>query len=685
VKAVSELSKAQKAFTLAGTMLALFLAALDQNIVATAGPEIQRALAIEPSLYVWITTSYMVASTVFVPIYGKLSDLYGRKRIILFGIGVFLLASVLCGLAQTAGQLIVCRALQGMGSASLFTSAFAVVADLFPPSERGKYTGLFGGVFALASIIGPLAGGFITDHWGWHWVFLINLPLGALAVVFIAARMPPLRQQLAKKPRIDVLGALCLALTVVPLLFALSFGRTMLRPHDTGYLWGSWQIGALFAVALVGLVLFLFVESHTDEPLLDLRLFKNRVFAIGNSTVFVMGAAFMSPMVFLPLYMVNVVGTSATSAGLTTMPLVFGIVAGNIISGQLVARLGKYKSLMVVGLMILLVAFAVMGLTLRADSTQSEVTLKMILVGLGLGPSIPLYTIAIQNSVSPQQIGVATSTATFFRQMGATVGIAVAGSIFTNALAEGMSEKVAAATKALPASLAAQFAKRAQGGAPVGEGASAHDLSFDSEAAKQRVRAQLDIAKQATQKALLGDEMAIALVKQSPLADERLKTMLEAGGPRALVKRSYETMWQRILVASTHEGPEAWQALKLANDWPREVRQRLNVIPPEAMRNPAQREELLRGVKQALEESEKSAEEKAEVQALESVEKAIAEAKTKVETAIDAVGLGMKQAFTDAISLVYRLAWVLGLLGLLLTFFLPQLPLRKSNAMPPPK
>ncbi len=685
MKAVSELTGSQKALTLAGTMLALFLAALDQNIVATAGPEIQRALAIEPSLYVWITTSYMVASTVFVPIYGKLSDLYGRKRILLFGICVFLLASVLCGLSQTAGQLIVCRAIQGMGSASLFTSAFAVVADIFPPAERGKYTGLFGSVFALASIVGPLAGGFITDHWGWHWVFLINLPLGMLAVAFIATRMPPLRANADKPPRVDVLGALCLALTVVPLLFALSFGRTMLRPHDTGFLWGSWQIAALFLASAVGLVAFLFVERRVEEPLLDLKLFQNRVFAVGNLTMFTMGAAFMSPMVFLPLYMVNVVGTSATGSGLTTMPLVFGIVTGNIISGQLVSRLGKYKPLMLVGLVILLGAFAVMGFTLHADSTQSEVTLKMILVGLGLGPSIPLYTIAIQNSVTPRQIGVATSSVTFFRQMGATVGIAIAGSMFANALAQGMAEKVAVATQGLPPSLAEQFQKRAQGGPTAGaEGEGPHDLHFDTATAKEKVRAQLDVAKQATHKALLGDATAIALVKQSPLADARLKTMLEVGGPRAMVKRSYEAMWQRVVAASTQSGPEAWQALKGASDWPREVRQRLNVIPYEALKQPVQREEVLRGVKQSLDEAQGVAEEKAEVQALESVERAIAEAKSKVETAIDAVGWGMKQAFTDAISLVYRVAWVVAFLGLLLTLALPQLPLRKSNAMPTP-
>src|SRR4051812_18997997 len=209
--AAPELTRQQKVFTLAGVMVAMFLAALDQNVVSTAGPAIQDSLHIPNALYVWITTAYMLGGTVLVPVYGKLSDLYGRKVIILTGVGIFLTASALCGIAQTSGQLIAFRALQGIGSASLFTTAFAVIADLFPPAERGKYSGMFGGVFGLASLIGPLLGGAITDNFGWHWVFFINLPIGAVAVFFIVTRMPPLRRALANRPRIDVLGAVLLA------------------------------------------------------------------------------------------------------------------------------------------------------------------------------------------------------------------------------------------------------------------------------------------------------------------------------------------------------------------------------------------------------------------------------------------------------------------------------------------
>jgi MFS family permease len=223
--ALPELTTAQKAFTMLGALLGMLLAALDQTIVATAGPDIQKSLAIPAGLYVWITTSYLVASTVLVPIYGKLSDLYGRKRILLAAIGIFLTGSLACGLSRTAEQLIAARVVQGLGSAGLFTSAFAVVADLFPPAERGKWQGLFGAVWGVSSVVGPLAGGFITDTFGWNWTFFVNLPIGGVAIFLIVARMPALRRTLAARPKLDIAGALALAVAAVPLLLALSLGH----------------------------------------------------------------------------------------------------------------------------------------------------------------------------------------------------------------------------------------------------------------------------------------------------------------------------------------------------------------------------------------------------------------------------------------------------------------------------
>ncbi len=448
--AAHQLTRQQKIFTLAGVLLGMLLGALDQTIVATAGPVIQRDLAIPASLYAWITIAYLVASTVLVPIYGKVSDLVGRKPVLLFGIVVFVIGSLLCGMAQSTTQLILARVLQGAGSASLFTSAFAVIADMFAPAERGRYNGLVAGVFALSSVAGPLAGGFIADHFGWHWVFFINLPVGVLAFGLVLAKMPPLGHPTwgqIGKPRLDLAGAVALVTCVVPLMLALGLGRTSrtLAVSHSGYLWTSGFLLGLFAIAAAGLVAFLILELHAADPILDLGLFRNRVFAWGNLATFLSGASFLSGIVFLPLFMVNVVGLSATHSGLTLTPLTLGVVFGNVLSGQLVSRIGRYKPILLCGLAILTIAFAVMGFTLTPDATQTSVTLKLILVGMGLGPAVPLYTLAIQNSVKPGQVGVAMATAAFFRQMGSTMGVALLGTVFASTLAAGLHDRSASA------------------------------------------------------------------------------------------------------------------------------------------------------------------------------------------------------------------------------------------------
>jgi EmrB/QacA subfamily drug resistance transporter len=340
-------------------------------------------------------------------------------------------------------SLILFRVVQGLGSAALFTSAFAVVADLFPPAERGKYQGLFGAMFGLSSVVGPLTGGFITDRFGWHWVFFINLPVGALALAVIFLRMPQLGRRATARPRLDLAGAACLVLAVVPLLLALSLGRAHVAPGELGFAWGSWQVLGLFALAAVSVALFLAVEARASEPVLDLKLFQDRTFALGNLAVFIIGAAFLSAFTFLPLYMVNVLELSATRSGLTITPLTLGVVAGNVLSGQLVSRVGRYRVLMLVSLAVLSGAFTVMGFTLSPGSSQAAVTAKMVLMGLGMGPSIPLYTLAIQNAVPPRQMGVATSSATFFRQLGMTVGVALMGTVFAGTLASELRTRTA--------------------------------------------------------------------------------------------------------------------------------------------------------------------------------------------------------------------------------------------------
>ena len=483
------LTRSEKILTLAGVMLGMLLAALDQTIVSTAGPAIQSDLGIPVSLYAWITTSYLVTSTVLVPVYGKLSDGFGRRRILVIGIIIFLVGSALCGLSRTSLQLILARALQGAGSASLFTSSFAIVADIFPPSERGKYQGIFGGLFGLSSVVGPLVGGFLTDHLSWHWVFFVNLPLGVVALGFILTRMPPLRREGARSS-LDLWGTFTLIVATVPLLVALSLGRRESLVDGTGYAWDSPLILGMLGLSAVGFAAFVFVERSVREPLLDLTLFRNRVFAVGNLATFLNGGSFLGAIVFLPLFMVNVVGLSATRSGLTLMPLTLSIVVGNVLAGQLVSRWGRYKPLMLMAQGVLVIAFALMGFTLTPDSTQGELTWKMIVVGLGLGPAIPLFTLAIQNGVAPHQVGVATASATFFRQMGSTMGVALLGTVFGGVLGSSMVTHMDEATRGLPAEYRRPFVSQAAEGQGVGEGAPGQ-RAFDAGALKARIAGEL--------------------------------------------------------------------------------------------------------------------------------------------------------------------------------------------------
>ena len=438
-------SDVEKRVTLAALMIVFLLSALDQTIVSTAMPKIVAQLQ-GLDLYSWVTTSYLLSSTVMVPIWGKLSDIYGRKPILVTGIAVFILGSVLCGMAGEFGrlpligggmmQLIVFRCIQGIGGGALFTGAFAVIADLFPPRERGKFGGLFGAVFGLSSVLGPIIGGFFTDlhpvHFagldiaGWRWCFYVNLPLAGLALFMIIVKTPAL---LHRRPgKIDFLGAGLLILTVVPLLLALTFGG-----RDAP--WGSPKVLGLFAMAAVGAGLFVVWERKAPNPILSMSLFKIPTFRIANLAAFATSMAFMGMVVFLPLYMQLGQGVSATVSGWTMFPLMGGLIAAATLSGLYASKTGKYKAPLLAGGVLVMIAAALLALVDRNTSTW-DVAWRLALLGFGLGPQQSLFNLAVQNVVPVHQIGVVTSANQFFRQIGSTIGVAIFGAVLTTSLAD---------------------------------------------------------------------------------------------------------------------------------------------------------------------------------------------------------------------------------------------------------
>jgi EmrB/QacA subfamily drug resistance transporter len=437
-------------------MLALFLGALDQTIVATALPKIVQDLE-GLSRYAWVATAYLLASTSLVPIYGKLADTHNRRTIEMWAVGLFLLGSFLCGLSGEFGrlpilgdgmsQLIVFRGIQGLGAAGLFAMTFIIIADLYPPADRGKYQGFVGATFGVASVVGPLVGGFLTDHAtgvipgveGWRWVFYVNLPFGALALWFIIRRMPDLRPP-GERRSLDYVLALMLIAGLVPLILALQLDKSRFTwlprvdPGTGGYAWESFVTLVLGALALVMLTVFVIRTRRGDNPILDLSLFKNRVFSTANLAAFFSGAGFLSIMIFLPLFVVRVLDVSATRAGISLIPLSFGLVAGSTVAGQLVSRYGHYRRLLLGSVAILFVGVVLLvGLT--PDVSYWRVTVYMMICGIGVGPTFPLYPLAVQNAVGREKLGQATSASQFSRQIGGTVGTALMGTVLATSLA----------------------------------------------------------------------------------------------------------------------------------------------------------------------------------------------------------------------------------------------------------
>jgi EmrB/QacA subfamily drug resistance transporter len=450
-QAALNLSPRAKLEILGAILLALFLFALDQTVVGTALPRNVTDLR-GNNLYAWAVTIYLLTATISGPIYGKLSDLFGRRPIVIWAVGLFLISSALAGLSQEMWQFILFRGLQGLGGGAVFPIALAVVADLYTPAERGKYLGLFGAMFGLSSLVGPFIGGAITDTVGWHWIFFVNVPIGLVSLVILWRLLPAIRRPDAAR-NIDYVGAVVFALAIAPFLIGLT--------NKTGAHWTDPSVGGLILLGLAFGGLFLWIESRVPEPIVPLDLFRLRAFTISVTAMFLAAFGFFTAIIFLPRWFQSVAGDSALTSGLSVLPLLAGLIISAIASGQIVARVGRYKALIFTSLVLLAVGLG-LATNLHANTERPILWLWMVLMGVGIGPSFAVFTLIVQNAVSPDRIGVATSSLTFFQQIGGTVGLTVAGTIFADRLTAEIPTQLVKA--GVPQQMVAAFAAGGGGG-----------------------------------------------------------------------------------------------------------------------------------------------------------------------------------------------------------------------------
>lgn len=517
------LSNRQKVIVMLAVMSGLFLAALDQTIVGTALPKILSEFNALKEL-TWVVTAYLLTSTIAVPIAGKLSDLYGRRRLLLIGIVIFIVSSLLCGVAQNIEQMIAFRALQGVGGGILFANAFAIIGDLFDARERGKWQGIFGAVFGLASLVGPLLGGYLTDGnnllgitTDWRWTFLINIPVGIVSFVLIARYMPTIKA--VAKPVIDYLGGALLTVGLASLVLATSLGGT------EGWAWDSPQIIGLFAATIIGLTAFIFAERRAKDPILPLRFFRSPIFNVISILFLLFGAGFFSAIIYVPTFAQQVLNFSATNSGIIMLPMVVGLTVASIATGQIVNKTGKYKALIIGGMLISTVGIFTMT-SLTPQSTYFDLAWRMAVTGLGMGMAMPIFALAVQNALPQKDLGAATSSTQLFRSIGGTVGLAIMGGILNNILA---SKLVDAKNE--------QFVQMAQAN---GQGAQFNNLDVNSIQGILSPQAQQGITDQLHQLPAQAQQPAIDAFHhfvgtlQTALASSMTQVFLIAAGVMAL-------------------------------------------------------------------------------------------------------------------------------------------------------
>ena len=426
---LAQLPRTRIIVSVLGMLLAMLLAALDQTIVATALPRVVADLG-GFDQFAWVFTAYMLASTTSIPIMGKLSDLYGRKRIVMGGVALFLVGSALAASAQDMIQLILFRGIQGLGAGSIIANVYAVMGDFFPPAQRGKWTGIVGAVFALAIVIGPLVGGYITDHFSWRWIFLINIPVGVVAMVVIMVGMADVRGT-RDRSGIDYRGVTTFIGWVIPLLLALTWA-------GKEFPWSSPQIVGLFIISGFMAVLFLLAEMRAEEPMIPRYLFSNPIFTVAAVVTFLSAMVAFGAIMFIPIFVQGVIGSSATNAGMVLVPMMMSSVISAVIAGQVLSRTGHYRLLAIVGVSMM-AGGAFLFTRLDSQSSSTEAVRYMVLAGSGLGATLPTFMIAVQNAFPHQMLGVVTASLQFFRNIGGAVGTAVLGAFMSTRLGDWLS------------------------------------------------------------------------------------------------------------------------------------------------------------------------------------------------------------------------------------------------------
>lgn len=425
---MKDLTKKRIVFIMIGLMFGILLASLDSTIVGTAMPKIIEKLK-GFDYYTWPVISYLLCITISMPLFGKLADLYGFKKIYVIGIVIFLIGSALCGMSQNMIELIIFRGFQGIGGAVLISNTMAIIGILFPPADRAKYTGILGTAGALASVIGPTLGGYITDNLSWRWIFYVNVPVGIITLVLILLSLPS-HQTNHEVKKIDYLGALTLITCLVPMLLSFTWGGNR-------YNWSSGQILGMFSVSIVMLLLFIFIEKKAVEPIIPLSLFKDAIFNVSCIEMFLINGILMGASIFLPLFVQSVIGTSASKSGEIMTPMMFSLIIGSIISGVIISKTQKYKIQSIIGFLILAVGTVMLSF-LGVHTKNSQIVMDMIVIGVGMGIIMPILSSAAQNAFTEKEMGVVTSGVQFFKLLGSTIASAVLGTVLTSSMKSGL-------------------------------------------------------------------------------------------------------------------------------------------------------------------------------------------------------------------------------------------------------